>query len=360
MSSYGIFGGFLGAGKTTSLMAFSEYFRNRGVKPAILVNDLGAKNLVDQAFTASRGFLSEDITGDCICYQTENLVDKLRRFRDRDGADVILSDIPGCGIGGLDHVYHALDREYHGEFRLLPFTAVVDPERLRMIMPEGAQIHLPKEMDFLFDAQMKEAEVILLNKTELLEEEKVREILAFLRRNYPHAEIFAISAKEGTGVAEAAEYLLAHESALPVVDIGYGEPEFLAAEQTMSWYNRQFFVKGDSFDGNAFLTRLMDGIRAGLAAADRNVPHLKAMGETEQGELVKVSLTGIDYALDWAEKLPEPCTSLSVVLNARGTCESERLEEIMHAALRETAAQFGLKLRIFFTECFGMMDEGRL
>ncbi|WP_394296331.1 GTP-binding protein, partial [Methanomassiliicoccus luminyensis] len=38
--------GFLGAGKTTSMIAFAEYFNQKYGKAVIIVNDLGAKNLV--------------------------------------------------------------------------------------------------------------------------------------------------------------------------------------------------------------------------------------------------------------------------------------------------------------------------
>ena len=359
MSRYVVFGGFLGSGKTTSMMAFSDILKAQGKKPAILVNDLGARNLVDGSYTEKKGYLTQNITGDCICYQTENLVDKLRRFRDADQADLIFSDIPGCGIGALDHVYHKLDREYHGEFTLCPFTAVVDPERLRVIMPEHADLNLPSEMEYLFDAQLKEAEVILLNKIDLLTPEKTEEITAFLKNGYPEAAVFAISAKEGTGLEEALAYLMTHDSELRNPEIGYGGPDFVAAEETMSWYNRQFYVKGGSFDGNAFTARYMDHIRDGLRLASGNVPHLKAMAEDALGHYLKVSLTGVDYALEWAEKLPYNTESLKVIVNARAACESGKLDGIMDYALKETVKQFGLSLKIFFTECFGMMDEGR-
>ena len=55
----------------------------------------------------------------------------------------------------------------------MPFTCIVDPERLRMIMPEAAQISLPSEMRFLLDAQMAEADIIVLNKIDLLTKEEL-------------------------------------------------------------------------------------------------------------------------------------------------------------------------------------------
>jgi len=362
VSKYVVIGGFLGAGKTTSMIAFAEYLGSKGKKAAILVNDLGAKNLVDGSYTAASGRLCTEITGNCICYQTENLVDKLRRFRDTDRADIIFSDIPGCGIGALDHVYHNLNRNYPGEFELCPFVAVADPERLRMIMPEHADIHLPDEMNYLFDAQLREAEVILLNKIDLLSEEAREAYMDFLTRTYPAAQVFAISAREGQGVAEAADYLLSHSSGLPNVDIGYGGDAFIAAEKRLSWYNRRFYVKsrtGALLDGNQFTYEFVEAVRKKLRFIQRNVPHLKVFAAGENGAFAKLSLLGIDYELEYSQKFEGPQPGLRVVVNARAACESEALAEVMDAAMLETADAFQADTHVFFTECFGMMDEGR-
>lgn len=366
MVRYVVVGGYLGAGKTTSLISFAQYHRMMGRNPAILVNDLGAKNLVDGSVTEQAGVCPTlEITGDCICYQTENLVDKLRRFRDTEQAEMIFSDIPGCGIGGLDHVYHKLDQEYHGEFRLSPFVAVADPERLRMIMPENADIHLPEEMRYLFDAQLKEAEVIILNKIDLLDEAEREKFRSFLSCTYPHAKLFLMSAKTGENVGVAAEYLFTHDSALPEKDIGCGGPEFAAAEQTMSWYNSQLFFKGEEpLDGNAVIEDMMERIRGKLAAAGRNVPHLKIMAmpavQSALPEYAKASMIGIDYPVSFESRLPLEYDGVVFVINARAVCESERLSDIMAEAAEEAAQKAGARMRVYFTECFGMMDEGRI
>jgi len=360
MSKYVVLGGFLGAGKTTTMIAISEYLSRQGKKAAVLVNDLGAKHLVDGEFTGEKGCFCDEITGNCICYQTEELVDKLRRFRDCSGADMILSDIPGCGIGALDHVYHRLNRDYHGEFSISPFVAVADPERLRVIMPEKADIHLPKEMAYLFDAQLREAEVILLNKVDQLSGESRENCMRYLTETYPQAKVFAVSALTGEGIPAVADYLLAAESTFPVVDIGYGGAEFIAAEKRLSWYNRKFYVKklDGRFDGNQFVDCLFEAIRQKLIAIERNVPHLKAMARGADGACAKASLIGVDYETEFNGRLTQPQVHLQVILNARAACESEVLDFLMDTALRETALSFGLKLQVFFTECFGMMDEG--
>ena len=361
MSKYVILGGFLGAGKTTAMIAFAECYSKIGMTPAILVNDLGRENLVDGEYTASAAACCTDtITGGCICYQTEELVSKLRRFRDTSKADIILSDIPGCGIGGLDHVYLRLAENYPDEFSLCPFTAVADPERLRTIMPERADINLPREMDFLFDAQMKEAEVILLNKIDTLSPERKTECMEFLESTYHEAKVFAVSAKTGDGISEAAEYIAGNSSSLARRDIGYGGEAFIAAEKRLSWYNRKFFAKsvsGTAADANAFVSALFERIRVSLTEIGRNVPHLKAFVTGAGRAFAKASLIGVDCETVFDAAFDEPQSELRVILNARAACESEVLEFLMDDAVRAVCAQFAFGYDVFYTECFGMADS---
>ena len=39
--------GFLGAGKTTTMLALTRYINNHGKRAAIIANDLGASNIID-------------------------------------------------------------------------------------------------------------------------------------------------------------------------------------------------------------------------------------------------------------------------------------------------------------------------
>ena len=125
-TKYMIVSGFLGSGKTTSMIAMARVINRKYGKAGIIANDLGAKNLVDADYTRTADVEINEITGDCICYVTEDLVDHIHRLAN-GGCDLVMSDIPGCGIGGLDHVYLKLKQDYPGRFDLLPFTCLVDP-----------------------------------------------------------------------------------------------------------------------------------------------------------------------------------------------------------------------------------------
>lgn len=354
--------GFLGAGKTTAMTALSKWLNENWGKTAIIANDLGARNLVDAATTEACGCDVEEITGDCICYINETLTERLDRMHN-NGDKFVMSDIPGCGIGALEHVYYQLDDRYGDKYDLAPFTVIVDPERLRMILPEHADINLPLEdSQFLLDAQLKEGDCIVLNKIDLLDQETIDADVAFLKETYPGIPVFTISALTGEGIPELAQHLVTSKARLERFDIGYGSEVFVRAEEKMSWYNRRAFFKskdGSEFDVNELMEALVEGIRAGLKAANRNVPHLKIFAFGEEGEYAKASLLGVDYDIQWDQKMASRYTKVSMIINARAVCESDKMAEIVDDAIDEVNEKFNLKEHCFFVESFGMMDEGR-
>jgi G3E family GTPase len=360
-AKYMVTSGFLGAGKTTSMIAFANAMNKRGGKAAILANDLGASNIVDADFTATTDILTTQITGNCICYQHENLVDKLNQLV-AGGATAIMSDIPGCGIGALDHVYLQLNESEPGEFDLMPFTCIVDPERLRMVMPEAAQLNLPAEMRFLLNAQMAEADCIVLNKMDLMNRDEIENRVAFIKASYPDTPVMVMSALTGDGVDDVVDYLLSHKAAAKHRDIGYGSDEFVAAESLLSWYNRRVFFEereDKNVDFNTIIGDLFEEVRSGLRANGDNVPHLKAFAAGEDDDFLKASLIGVDYDVEYARKLSRPYSAISVIINARAAADSQAMARIVDDALDRVAGKHNLKSRTFFMETFGMMEEGK-
>ena len=352
--------GFLGAGKTTTMIALAEHMNKTFGETAIIANDLGA-NLVDTNLTQTSGCTVAEIASGCICYQMDNTVDQIRRLRDKDGAVFVMSDIPGCGVGALDHVYHRLANDNADEFTLSPFTVVVDPERLRMIMPERADINLPEELVYLLKMQLEEADLVVLNKADLLAPEDVERYVDFLHAACPDIPVLVISALERTGIEELAEFITTHETALKNFSVRNNQ-EFADAEAKLTWYNRRLYLKtndGGKIDCNAVVGDLIESIRMGLIEKKRNVPHLKTFATSGNGDFNKASLIGVDYDVEYAQQFLRPHKNLRMIVNARAVCESRPLARLMDDALDEVCEKYDLDCQVFFTECFGMADEGR-
>ena len=238
---------------------------------------------------------------------------------------------------------------------------VVDPERLRMLLPEKADINLPEELVYLMKLQLEEADLVVLNKTDLLSEEEIARDVAFLEEACPDVPVMAISALEKTGIPELADYLTTHVSALKNFSVRDDE-KFAEAETKLTWYNRRMFFKtldGGKIDCNAVVDDIIEGIRMGLIERKRNVPHLKTFATAGAGDFNKCSLIGVDYDIEHTQLFIRDHKKFSMIINARAVCESRPLARIVDDAIDDACEKYGLDVQVFFTECFGMGDEGR-
>ena len=362
MKKFCVVSGFLGAGKTTGMMAMTRLYNARFGKAAMISNDIAAKGLADMQYANACGVVSTELTGNCICYQTENLVDRLRRLFDYEHNEFVMSDHPGFGVGALEHVYHKLAADYPGEFALAPFVVFTEPERLRMLSEPGARLHLPEELRYVLRAQLLECDVAVLNKIDTLSPEEIARDLAFLEREAPHAKVFAVSAREGSGLEELLRYLRENEASMRNPDIRYGGADFAAAMRTISQYDVQFYTKHccGSFDGDAYLTALAEKVRELLRLNERNTPHLKLFALGGEGDFAKQDLLGVDYEVEKSHGFSAPVTEMSVVINTSAVCEERLLGEIIDAAIQMTSAAFQCETSVYYRECFAAMAAGRL
>ena len=71
---YLMIGGFLGAGKTTSILRLARHLTESGKKVGLITNDQSV-GLVDTAMLSNAEFPVAEITGGCFCCRFNSLVD---------------------------------------------------------------------------------------------------------------------------------------------------------------------------------------------------------------------------------------------------------------------------------------------
>src|SRR5947209_11154997 len=87
-------GGFLGAGKTTTLARLARFYADRGQKVGLVTNDQ-AQDLVDTNSLRAQGFAVEEVPGACFCCRFDDLVAKVGTLQDGERPDVILAEPVG-------------------------------------------------------------------------------------------------------------------------------------------------------------------------------------------------------------------------------------------------------------------------
>ena len=87
-------GGFLGAGKTTTLARLARAYQARGRRVGIVTNDQ-AHDLVDTNAFRSQGFATQEVPGACFCCRFDELVDRVGSLEASERPDVILAEPVG-------------------------------------------------------------------------------------------------------------------------------------------------------------------------------------------------------------------------------------------------------------------------
>lgn len=351
MKKFCVFSGFLGSGKTTTMMALSKYFSAHHGKAAMISNDLGHQSLADNRFANLAGCNASELTGNCICYITETLVERLDSLFDGDGCQLVISDIPGFGVGALDHVYHTLKRDYADRCELAPFTVLVEKPTVDTLRGGSGG-----DLGYILDTQLKEADLIVLNKCDLLTESEREDALCWLRENYSHAETVAISALSGEGLEELSQALIHGSASMHLPDIGYGGEAFRKAMGGISEYYIQYFAQVccDSFDGNAYLMDIATHVTAVLKSGGHDMPHLKLLAWESEGDYGKADLLGVDREIVLTRAFERPCTEISVMLNGSAICPSGELEHIMEEAIDLVSEKHNLTVMLFKKDCLAM------
>ena len=351
MRRFAVISGFLGAGKTSLMMALTRYCSEHYAKAAMISNDLGeGVMLADHKLAQLGGCRALQITDECICFCRDVLTERLDACF-TEGCELVVSDIPGFGVGAQEHVYHGLTEEYGGQYALAPFTVLVEPRSLALLRAGQTG-----DMAAILDAQLKEADLIVLSKCDLCGDAELAADLAWLAARYPWTEQLAVSAKTGEGLDALCRALREGRASLRRPEIDYDADELQNAMGSLSEYYLQYraLVCCDDFDGNAYLTELAEEIRRAVRAAGCEIPHLKLLAWGPEGDYGKADLLGVDRPVELPRRFARPCTDLGVLLNTSAFCPDETLNRLLGEAVGTVSERYRLELTIFKKDHFGL------
>ncbi|MFI6595495.1 GTP-binding protein [Nonomuraea sp. NPDC050536] len=352
-----VLSGFLGAGKTTMMVGAARALGRRGRRVAVITNDQ-AGDLVDTAVAAHglpEGAVAE-ITGGCFCCRFEDLERTIREVVGRTGADTVIAEAVGSCTDLQATVLRPLRRFYGDSIRVSPLTTLVEPIRMAALGPASAGDRAHRaagaDLEYLFDRQLAEADVIALTK---MDAQRGAGLAGELARRYPYALVVPCSAVTGQGMERVLEAWEAPEPAGRDLEVDYDR--YAAAEARLGWLNARYLVDG-AVPGEWVLAVLGDLSRA-CARAGYVIGHAKLTAQAAHGlptsgvgGLAKASLVaaGVAPALDIPG--PEGAGALRAVVNVRVGCSPYELEGLVTNAIRAADETTGARSSAESTNAF--------
>jgi G3E family GTPase len=350
-AEYVMVGGFLGAGKTTALLRLAEHLSAQGSRVGLITNDQ-SQGLVDTSMVHAKGYPVEEITGGCFCCRFNSLTDAADRLTRDARPDVFLAEPVGSCTDLRATVQYPLRRLYGGDYRIAPLSVLVDPLRAARVLGLESGRTLSPKVQYIYEKQLEEADIIVINKSDLLSAQQRDKLQKALESRFPNAEVVAMSARTGADVDAWFGRLSGQLASRPAMDVDYDV--YAEGEALLGWLNATArVVSSQRFDGNELLRSVAERIQDALARRGVEIAHLKMTLSPDSGsDLAVLNLVRTDGRAELPHRLAEALTTGELIVNLRAEDDPERLRAVVMPALDGTARDMNVDLHIDHSEHF--------
>ena len=335
-------GGFLGAGKTTAVARLAKLLTDQGLRVGLITNDQG-RNLVDTAMLRSRGFATEEIPGGCFCCRFNSLVEASQRLTAASRPEVFIAEPVGSCTDLAATVTYPLRRLYGDNFTVAPVSVLVDPVRALRVFGVEPGGNFSEKVLYIYLKQIEEADLVVINKSDLLDEQRLETLRQAILARFPGKEIYAVSSRDGTHLEEWFGRLTSTEQvATRAMEVDY--QVYAEGEALLGWLNCTVQLKAsEPFDADLYLKKLAGTLQNRLEAESAQVAHLKMTLSPDaslNGDIAAVNLVRNDFVPELSYHLEEPVTSGQLIINLRAEGAPDILGTVVRDGLQSAAKDF--------------------
>lgn len=330
-------GGFLGAGKTTTIGRLARFYMSRGQRVGLVTNDQ-AQDLVDTFSLREQGFAVEEVAGACFCCKFDELLERVGKLETDQRPNVLLAEPVGSCTDLVATVVQPLKDLYAARFSIAPYPVLFKPSHgLKILRDEKGAGFSPKAA-YIFKKQLEEADAILINRIDELSQRDSDELFKLVSERYPGVPVLRVSARTGAGF-EALTHLLDQQGNFgkKILDIDYDI--YAEGEAELGWLNSSMRVRApETLALDDLLLDIVRGLQERLAGTGAEVAHLKAIGLWEGF----FGVANLVSSLEKAElSLPSNCQvkEADVIVNARVAIDPAELTKLVQDVVEKACAK---------------------
>jgi Ni2+-binding GTPase involved in maturation of urease and hydrogenase len=342
-------GGFLGAGKTTTIARLAKHYQATGKRVAIVTNDQ-ATDLVDTNLLRAQGFDVGEVAGSCFCCNFNELTRTIESLG-ADRPDVFLAEPAGSCTDLVATVIRPLQQIYNQPFDIAPYGVIIKPSHGMKILRQSGKGGFSPQAEYIFRKQIEEADFVILNRIDQLAEQEIVELERLLENQFVGIPCLRVSALTGAGFDALCDYLDQQGMfGQRLMDVDYDV--YAEGEAELGWLNAQAEIQSDAaWDLDGCLIDLLQHINRTLNRHQAEVAHLKVMG-MENGLYAVANLISSTSDPQLSIGSGARTRRAEMVINARVAVDPEILADIVRGSLEEVCDPLGARPTIRALQSF--------
>ncbi len=343
-------GGFLGAGKTTTIARLAHHFQSQGKRVGIVTNDQ-ATDLVDTNLLRSQGFDVGEVAGSCFCCNFNELTRTMERLGADELPEIVIAEPVGSCTDLVATVIRPLQSIYAHPFEIAPYGVILKPSHGLKILKGTSKGGFSPQAEYIFRKQIEEADFVLINRIDELSETSIEELESLLELNFPGTPCLRISATTGQGFDAFCEHLdLRGLFGQKSMEVDYDV--YAQGEAELGWLNAQATLQSKTpFRLDEFIMALLNRTQASLNDDSAEVAHLKVIGMSD-GQYAVANLISSQSAAQLSIGAGINTDNANVVINARVACDPEALTTTIKESLHAVCLEFGVTATINTLQSF--------
>lgn len=329
-------GGFLGSGKTTAIYQACHELIQQNIPVGVVTNDQGVQ-LVDTLFIRYANIPVREVTNGCFCCQFDQLQQSMQALTSAYHPEIIFAE----SVGSCTDLVATVVKPLQQFSPQLPVCLSVFADATSIVpLLTGSRVFVD-QVKYIYKKQLDEADVLIINKIDLLDAPRQEAVQQLLKKLYPGKTILYQCSFNKENIAgwirTVRDFTRSTRQSLALDYDLYG-----AGEAALGWFDAEWEINSCKNQAVQEAYELINNISLRIQEQNLPIGHIKFLVDDGMKQ-TKISLVSHNTRRLIPEGEPDT-RKIKMLINARVQATPAQVEEVVQNAIEALQRHTGCRL----------------
>jgi Ni2+-binding GTPase involved in maturation of urease and hydrogenase len=331
-------GGFLGSGKTTAIANACLRLINAEKKVAVITNDQGDQ-LVDSSYFHNLSINNAGVFNGCFCCNYNALDKHILELKNAAATEIVFAE----SVGSCTDLVATIAKpfaSFHPEYKVV--ISVFADAAFLLATIKGNASFVNENIQYIFRKQLEEADILIINKKDLLNEVELNELKLFIENELKNKTILYQDSNNVEDIANWLKHLENFPANISRVTLEIVYDKYGAGEAALAWLDKKISLHTSKPVAINTAFDLIENIYSAIIRSDYVIGHLKFLLDDNEGWTRKISFTNSRQQRILKEQ--KECNHVDILINARVETLPADLGALVNDVITDTISKTGCRI----------------